>query len=77
MDRTREIWWMYRCDGWPAGVWEFTLDPMSVEADWKVKVGSNKSFVERRVTHAREQAESRGRMLALRAIIDKIRASGG
>ena len=76
-ENARDEWWMYRCDGWAVGVWEFTLDPRSVQADWKVKIGSNKRHVERRVTVAKRDAESRGNLMAIRRMVDMMRERGG
>ena len=76
-ENARDEWWMYRCDGWAVGVWEFTLDPRFVQADWKIKIGSNKRHVERRVTVAKRDAESRGNLMAIRRMVDMMRERGG
>lgn len=68
---------MYRCDGWAPGVWEFTLDPRTVQADWKIKIGSNKRHVERRVTVAKNDAERKGNLIAIRRMVDMMRQRGG
>ena len=72
-ENAREEWWMVRNDGDPKGVWSFTLDPYASPWDWKVKIGSNKRHVERRVTIAKHDADNKGKLLEIRRIVDKMR----
>ena len=76
-ENARDEWWMYRRDGWAPGVWEFTLAPRTVQADWKVKIGVNKRHVERRVTVAKNDAERKGNLIAIRRMVDIMRQRGG
>ena len=76
-ENARGEWWMVRNDGDPKGVWSFTLDPSSVQADWKVRIGANKRHAERRVTIAKREAESRGNLMAIRRMVDMMRERGG
>ena len=72
-ENAREEWWMVRNDGDPKGVWSFTLDPYASPWDWKVKIGSNKRHLERRVTIAKRDADNKGKLLEIRRIVDKMR----
>lgn len=74
-EHARDEWWMVRKDGDPKGVWLFTLDPYASPWDWKVKIGSNKRHVERRVTIAKRDADNKGKLLEIRRIVDKMRQS--
>ena len=74
-ENAREDWWMVRNDGDPKGVWSFTLDPYASPWDWKVKIGANKHHVERRIAVAKRDAENKGKLLAIRALVDKIRSA--
>lgn len=65
---------MTRRDGDPAGVWSFCLDPFAQDYDWRVKIGANKTYAERRVTLAREVAQTRKNLIEIRRIVDKIRS---
>ena len=72
-ENAREEWWMVRNDGDPKGVWTFTLNPYASPWDWKVKIGSNKRQLERRVTIAKRDADNKGKLLEIRRIVDKMR----
>lgn len=74
-ETAREEWWMVRNDGDPKGVWSFTLDPYASPWDWKVKIGSNKRYLERRIALAKQQSDSRGKLIAIRDLVDRIRGA--
>jgi hypothetical protein len=74
-ENAREEWWMVRNDGDPKGVWSFTLDPYASPWDWKVKIGANKHHVERRIAIAKRDSDNKGKLLAIRALVDKIRSA--